>query len=63
MTKPKYLLGPTKLVRVPIDLADEICDLALVMDKAVWEARCVFTLGSLHSHRPRVEKLLRKLNE
>ena len=61
MTKQKYLMGSTVVIRVPAEIAHEIGEYALLLDRQVWERGCVFTLGPLHNHRPRVEKLLRKL--
>ena len=60
MTKQKYLLGPTILIRVPPEIADQVRDFAACLDRQEWEKGCVFTLGPIYNHRPRVEKLLRK---
>jgi len=60
MTRPKYLLGSTVVIRVPAQIAQQIGEYALLLDRQEWEKGCVFTLGPLFNHRPRVEKLLRK---
>jgi len=61
MTKCKYLMGETVPIRVPTAIAAEIRDYVALRDLQEWERGCVFTLGPIHNHRPRVEKLLRKM--
>ena len=58
--KHKYLLGATVVLRVPAEIAHEIGEYALLLDRQTWEKSTVFTMGSAHSHRQRVDKLLRK---
>ena len=60
MTKQKYLLGSTVVIRVPAAIAQQIGEYALLLDRQEWEKGCVFTIGPIHNHRPRIDKLLRK---
>jgi hypothetical protein len=58
-TVPKYLSGPTTVIRVPIAIKAEVLDYAATLDAAQWVKATVFTIGHIADHRAKVLKKTR----